>query len=185
MFCWVFGRLLKLLYKLDSNHQILLLAWILQRAMSGQVHNKANFTRTICKRVSDFGAWIVVIVAYPLMPWSVLYGTYQWSVNVLFWNFLCVHGLLDVFWVSVLLNKYIWFLRKAFIIQAKRNTPLMCFCSGKSSFHGRSLHHIGDTPNPYEHAISIIGHTLSRFDDDNLIPCYGFGDGKLITYFQV
>lgn len=50
--------------------------------------------------------------------------------------------------------------------------------TGKNSFHGRSLHHIGDTPNPYEHAISIIGSTLSNFDDDNLIPCYGFGDAS-------
>lgn len=50
--------------------------------------------------------------------------------------------------------------------------------SGKYSFGGRSLHHIGDVPNPYEQAISIIGRTLSNFDDDNLIPCFGFGDGK-------
>jgi len=43
-----------------------------------------------------------------------------------------------------------------------------------------SLHHIGDTPNPYEQAISIIGQTLSAFDEDNLIPCYGFGDGNML-----
>ncbi|KAG6515616.1 hypothetical protein ZIOFF_026045 [Zingiber officinale] len=50
--------------------------------------------------------------------------------------------------------------------------------TGKFSFGGRSLHHIGDTtPNPYEQAISIIGRTLSAFDEDNLIPCFGFGDG--------
>ncbi|KAJ3681186.1 hypothetical protein LUZ60_015675 [Juncus effusus] len=48
--------------------------------------------------------------------------------------------------------------------------------SGKISYNGRSLHHIGDSQNPYEQAISIIGKTLSKFDDDNLIPCYGFGD---------
>lgn len=49
---------------------------------------------------------------------------------------------------------------------------------GKKSFNNRSLHAIGDAPNPYEKAISIIGKTLSPFDEDNLIPCFGFGDGK-------
>ncbi|VAH85746.1 unnamed protein product [Triticum turgidum subsp. durum] len=49
--------------------------------------------------------------------------------------------------------------------------------SGKHSFGGESLHAISRTPNPYEQAISIIGRTLSPFDDDNLIQCFGFGDG--------
>lgn len=48
---------------------------------------------------------------------------------------------------------------------------------GKYSFHRKSLHAIGSTPNPYEQAISIIGRTLTPFDEDNLIPCFGFGDG--------
>ncbi|XP_027920351.1 E3 ubiquitin-protein ligase RGLG3-like [Vigna unguiculata] len=48
--------------------------------------------------------------------------------------------------------------------------------TGKYSFNHKSLHHIGNTPNPYEQAISIIGRTLSSFDEDNLIPCFGFGD---------
>ncbi|XP_028799660.1 E3 ubiquitin-protein ligase RGLG4-like isoform X1 [Neltuma alba] len=48
--------------------------------------------------------------------------------------------------------------------------------TGKVSFNNRSLHAIGSTPNPYEKAISIIGKTLAPFDDDNLIPCFGFGD---------
>ncbi|XP_058763546.1 E3 ubiquitin-protein ligase RGLG4-like [Vicia villosa] len=48
--------------------------------------------------------------------------------------------------------------------------------TGKVSFNNRSLHAIGETPNPYEKAISIIGKTLAPFDDDNLIPCFGFGD---------
>ena len=52
--------------------------------------------------------------------------------------------------------------------------------AGKNSFNGMSLYHIGDTPNPYEQAISIIGQTLSAFDEDNLIPCYGFGDGNML-----
>ncbi|TYH34923.1 hypothetical protein ES332_D13G158600v1 [Gossypium tomentosum] len=50
------------------------------------------------------------------------------------------------------------------------------FIEGKVSFNNRSLHAIGDTPNPYEKAISIIGKTLAPFDEDNLIPCFGFGD---------
>ena len=33
-----------------------------------------------------------------------------------------------------------------------------------------------DLVNPYEDAIRMIGRTLQAFDDDNLIPCYGFGD---------
>ncbi|XP_042067759.1 E3 ubiquitin-protein ligase RGLG1-like [Salvia splendens] len=48
--------------------------------------------------------------------------------------------------------------------------------TGRDSFEGRCLHHFSDALNPYQHAISIIGRTLSRFDEDNLIPCFGFGD---------
>uniref|UniRef100_A0A2N9H043 VWFA domain-containing protein n=1 Tax=Fagus sylvatica TaxID=28930 RepID=A0A2N9H043_FAGSY len=50
--------------------------------------------------------------------------------------------------------------------------------TGAKSYQKRSLHHIGDGLNPYEQAISIIGKTLSVFDEDNLIPCYGFGDAS-------
>ncbi|XP_044486229.1 E3 ubiquitin-protein ligase RGLG2-like [Mangifera indica] len=50
--------------------------------------------------------------------------------------------------------------------------------TGARSFQRRSLHHIGDNQNPYEQAISIIGKTLSSFDEDNLIPCFGFGDAS-------
>ncbi|KAH7670643.1 vWA-like protein, partial [Dioscorea alata] len=50
--------------------------------------------------------------------------------------------------------------------------------TGKNSFSNCSLHKIGNIQNPYEHAISIIGQTLSGFDDDNQIPCFGFGDAS-------
>lgn len=50
--------------------------------------------------------------------------------------------------------------------------------TGARSFNRRSLHHIGDEQNPYEQAIAIIGQTLSSFDEDNLIPCFGFGDAS-------
>lgn len=48
--------------------------------------------------------------------------------------------------------------------------------TGARSFNRKSLHHVGGSLNPYQQAISIIGRTLSAFDEDNLIPCYGFGD---------
>ncbi|GLT98931.1 hypothetical protein SLE2022_164050 [Rubroshorea leprosula] len=48
--------------------------------------------------------------------------------------------------------------------------------TGKVSFNGESLHAIGDSENPYEKAISVVGKTLAPFNDDNLIPCFGFGD---------
>ncbi|KAK6116560.1 hypothetical protein DH2020_049666 [Rehmannia glutinosa] len=50
--------------------------------------------------------------------------------------------------------------------------------TGAKSFNRKSLHHIGNGPNPYDQAISIIGKTLSAFDEDNLIPCFGFGDAS-------
>ncbi|KAF5958893.1 hypothetical protein HYC85_006118 [Camellia sinensis] len=52
--------------------------------------------------------------------------------------------------------------------------------TGATSFHGRSLHHSGDEQNPYEQAISVIGRTLSGFHDNNLIPCFGFGDASTL-----
>lgn len=49
--------------------------------------------------------------------------------------------------------------------------------TGKDSFNGQCLHSVmGQGPNLYEQALSIIARTLAAFDDDNLIPCYGFGD---------
>lgn len=63
----------------------------------------------------------------------------------------------------------------------KGNAICLSFVScltGSRSFNRKSLHHIGNVQNPYEQAISIIGKTLSVFDEDNLIPCFGFGDGN-------
>lgn len=62
-------------------------------------------------------------------------------------------------------------------VESYRNMLNLTCYAGAKSFNRRSLHHIGDSLNPYEQAISIIGKTLAAFDEDNLIPCYGFGDG--------
>ncbi|GJP41609.1 hypothetical protein CLOM_g1262 [Closterium sp. NIES-68] len=50
--------------------------------------------------------------------------------------------------------------------------------TGKYTFGGRCLHAIGPQMNPYEQAIQIIGETLEPFDEDNLIPAFGFGDAS-------
>lgn len=50
--------------------------------------------------------------------------------------------------------------------------------AGTRTFGGRSLHDISDrtSPNPYEQALTVISQALWDFDDDHLIPSYGFGD---------
>mmetsp|Transcript_3799 Transcript_3799/g.9493 ORF Transcript_3799/g.9493 Transcript_3799/m.9493 type:complete len:509 (-) Transcript_3799:566-2092(-) len=49
--------------------------------------------------------------------------------------------------------------------------------TGRQSFGGQCLHALQPgRMNFYEQAITIIGRTLAAFDDDGLIPCYGFGD---------
>ena len=49
--------------------------------------------------------------------------------------------------------------------------------TGKKTFGGRNLHTIDtNIVNPYQFAIKTICKTLSRFDDDNLIPAFYFGD---------
>ncbi|KAI3818119.1 hypothetical protein L1987_11922 [Smallanthus sonchifolius] len=61
----------------------------------------------------------------------------------------------------------------------KSNEWTVAICKtklGERSFNRRSLHSLEVLQNPYEQAISTIGKTLAAFDDDNLIPCFGFGD---------
>lgn len=47
---------------------------------------------------------------------------------------------------------------------------------GPPYFPDKNLHSTSYQPNLYQQVISIIGKTLEIFDDDKLIPAYGFGD---------
>jgi E3 ubiquitin-protein ligase RGLG len=48
---------------------------------------------------------------------------------------------------------------------------------GEKSFQNKCLHHIehGKT-NPYQEVIAAMGLCLEEFDDDHIIPAFGFGD---------
>jgi len=49
--------------------------------------------------------------------------------------------------------------------------------SGKITYGGKCLHTIRPgNVNPYQEVIYICGKTLESFDDDRLIPVFGFGD---------
>ena len=49
--------------------------------------------------------------------------------------------------------------------------------SGDRTFQKRDLHTVEPGhPNPYERVLFVVARTLSQFDDDNLIPAFGFGD---------
>mmetsp|Transcript_45211 Transcript_45211/g.90688 ORF Transcript_45211/g.90688 Transcript_45211/m.90688 type:complete len:273 (+) Transcript_45211:83-901(+) len=49
--------------------------------------------------------------------------------------------------------------------------------TGEKSFGGKCLHDTSTgAQNPYQRVISIVGRTLEAFDDDKMIPSFGFGD---------
>lgn len=51
--------------------------------------------------------------------------------------------------------------------------------TGEKSFDGKCLHEMDPTGfyvNPYQRVITSIGRTLEVFDDDRIIPTFGFGD---------
>ncbi|XP_029637532.1 E3 ubiquitin-protein ligase RGLG5 [Octopus sinensis] len=54
---------------------------------------------------------------------------------------------------------------------------------GRKTFNGQCLHKIwpGKVLNPYQKVISILGQTLEPFDEDKLIPAFGFGDTKTMN----
>jgi E3 ubiquitin-protein ligase RGLG len=51
--------------------------------------------------------------------------------------------------------------------------------TGAKSFGGQCLHAVEPGKlNPYQESLKIIGETLKEFDDDQLIPAFGFGDTR-------
>lgn len=49
---------------------------------------------------------------------------------------------------------------------------------GMPFYPNANLHSLSPYPNLYQQVIKIIGSTLEHFDDDKLIPAYGFGDAS-------
>ncbi|XP_070560389.1 uncharacterized protein [Ptychodera flava] len=50
---------------------------------------------------------------------------------------------------------------------------------GENSFAGNCLHSLDETRlNPYQQVISVLCETLAPFDEDGLIPVFGFGDSS-------
>lgn len=51
--------------------------------------------------------------------------------------------------------------------------------TGAKTFGGRCLHDLDrNRQNPYQHVLTVIAKTLADFDDDGMIPAYGFGDAR-------
>lgn len=51
--------------------------------------------------------------------------------------------------------------------------------SGKKTYGGRPLHFLDPDnleKNPYMQVIEVVGRVMAPFDEDNLIPVFGFGD---------
>ncbi len=42
----------------------------------------------------------------------------------------------------------------------------------------------GSAPTPYEEVLSLLTRVLDPFDDDRLIPAYGFGDARATDRFE-
>ena len=51
--------------------------------------------------------------------------------------------------------------------------------TGEGCFDDKCLHAlIPNKKNPYQEVINVVGRTLNGFDDDNIIPMFGFGDTR-------
>ena len=52
--------------------------------------------------------------------------------------------------------------------------------TGEKTYGGKCLHEIIEgNPNPYMRVMDIMGRALAPYDDDGLIPVYGFGDKNI------